>query len=503
MPIEPVFEKINITCPCDKVKEQIKIESRSDVSASEVERVLSASAFAVITDKQVINGQIRYGGKVTFYLSYVDSEGRVRRTECGSEFSGTMENSSYRDGARVKLSACVEKVETLTDGIKLACVAYLSVSATCYEKNEIMALSGGENLIANNKSVPVIKSFGLRESTFTVEEEFELSYPVQEVLSHRADAVITAVQCGVGTIIVDGEVCISIIALQKTEKGGIIKENKLMPFRFELDCEDAMPSCQATAKVKEKSFKIDISVDEENNSSTLTSQVVLQFEGEAFMKSETLIAIDAFSTSEEVEVVYDEFTYFKDCQQYTETVQVSGRCLTDELPQGATVLAVGGEKAEAVSFVKSEGGIEIVGSISATAYFSDDEARIFTRKIETPFEKVIQALGEDFDGFELDCSCKKACAKMVSLTEIALESEIVFSVYPCKTNKIKFVKEAKSVGEKKPCLSAISVYIPMEGEDLWSLSKRLNVCPDTLVATNRELQFPLTGKERIVIYKQN
>ena len=44
--------------------------------------------------------------------------------------------------------------------------------------------------------------------------------------------------------------------------------------------------------------------------------------------------------------------------------------------------------------------------------------------------------------------------------------------------------------------------VPFENEDLWSLAKRLSVCPEQLVSTNPELQFPLTGEERIVIYRQ-
>ena len=51
-------------------------------------------------------------------------------------------------------------------------------------------------------------------------------------------------------------------------------------------------------------------------------------------------------------------------------------------------------------------------------------------------------------------------------------------------------------------IAAISVYIPLEGEGLFSLAKRLNVSPESLVNTNRELNFPLSGKERIVIYRQ-
>ena len=57
-------------------------------------------------------------------------------------------------------------------------------------------------------------------------------------------------------------------------------------------------------------------------------------------------------------------------------------------------------------------------------------------------------------------------------------------------------------GDKKTEDSAISVYIPREGEELWSLAKRLNATPESIMSANKDLQFPLTGKERIAVYRQ-
>ena len=54
--------------------------------------------------------------------------------------------------------------------------------------------------------------------------------------------------------------------------------------------------------------------------------------------------------------------------------------------------------------------------------------------------------------------------------------------------------------EENPC--AISVYIARSGEDVFSLAKRLNQCPDKIKETNKDLQFPLNGDERIVVYRQ-
>ena len=83
-----------------------------------------------------------------------------------------------------------------------------------------------------------------------------------------------------------------------------------------------------------------------------------------------------------------------------------------------------------------------------------------------------------------------------------MEADVYFTVYPEERNEVRIIGEVKPLGEKKKNDSALSVYIPVEGEDLWSLSKRLNVCPSALIATNTDLTFPLTGKERIVVYRQ-
>ena len=138
----------------------------------------------------------------------------------------------------------------------------------------------------------------------------------------------------------------------------------------------------------------------------------------------------------------------------------------------------------------------------ATAYLKDGDGKVFVRKLETPFEKVFE--GDYSCGTVVDKSVKagKAKAKIISLTEIDLEAEIYLNVYPQEKIEYNFINEIKVLGEKEKSSAGISVYIAMEGEELWSLAKRLSVCPEALIATNKDLQFPLSGKERIVIYRK-
>ena len=54
--------------------------------------------------------------------------------------------------------------------------------------------------------------------------------------------------------------------------------------------------------------------------------------------------------------------------------------------------------------------------------------------------------------------------------------------------------------EKVLSQKAMSVYIPLKGEELWDVAKRLNSCPEVILEINGDLEFPLTGEELPLFY---
>ena len=105
--------------------------------------------------------------------------------------------------------------------------------------------------------------------------------------------------------------------------------------------------------------------------------------------------------------------------------------------------------------------------------------------------------------YKVVCVAHKGEAKIVSGSELDICFDLSFTVYPIDKSEICLIKEIEFTGEKKEEKCAISVYIARENESLWELSKRLNVCPDNLVNSNKELQFPLSGEERIIVYRHS
>ena len=400
------------------------------------------------------------------------------------------------------MTAKIDKTDYDLAGSKLSVGAFVTVCGTVTECAEGRALSGGDNLIVNECELSCVKSCGVKSGVFPVEEEFELNYPVSEVLSHQADTVITATQCGVGVIIVDGEVLLSAITLQKNENNDIIKESKKIPFRLEIECEDAMPNMQAVARVKERSHKLDLSVDEDGGKSVLNATVNVCLEGEAFYDDAVTVATDAFSIEQDLEINKREMSYVKSGEVGFCTAIVQGRAITEEMPVGTTVLALGGERVEIVSRRAEADKTIVVGTLNAVAYLRDGENKVFTRKLEIAFESELTCPFECNLDLEIVAKASNARARIVSVSEIEIDAELFFTVYPEDKGFVKIIDGIKSIGEKSVNTCAVSVYIPVSGEDLWSLAKRLNVCPKALVETNGDLQFPLSGKERIVIYRQ-
>ncbi len=501
MAFEPTFEDVYLSQQKGVYKESVKVECKTEVPSALVSKILNVTARSVITGYTINEKEICFEGKVTFFVCYKDVEGGLSKCECGAEFKGQIKHGGEQN-AKAQIQACLDKIEPDVSGIRLTIIGYVGVEANVVENKKISILSASDNLIVDSRERAFCRSCGQRESVYPLEEDFEIDYKIEEVLSQRALPLITAVQCGVGSIIVDGEVLFSAILLQSKEKNDIIREERILPFRAEIECEDAMPSMSATAFVQEKLFKTEVSVDQVNSNTLIKVSVNLLLSGEAFYTENLNIIEDAFSTTQNVEIEKEEHLFYRPCDQRGATKQLTLTASTDSLPVGTTLVCCLGEKLEVVSVDCVEEGLKVTGVFSLNCLFKDSENQIFSRKIESPFETMLDT--------RCDCECEysvkalshKVRARLVSNTEIEFSAEVLFTAYPTEKCKVSLVKSIKSVGEKQANAHAISVYIPYEGEELWSLAKRLNLSPETLLATNQDLQFPLSGKERIVVYRR-
>ena len=499
--VEPVYEKLNYCQKIGQIKEQISLSAKSSVSCQEIDSVLSVAPFTVIDSVQTVQGKIKYSGRINFFICYLDKQNAIKKCECASEFNGQISNDLIEEDAKVSLTSIIEKSSVELNGALLTANAIVSLAASLTKQFEQNAVSGGQNLFVQESEIEIEKGLGIRLGACVLEEKFELSYSVEEVMFHQANAVISSVQSGVGCIIVEGQVLLSLVLLQKTEKKDIIKVCKTLPFRTEIECEECMPNLKSVAFIREKPVKTDIEVDENTNTSVVSVSVSLNLEGQTYLNQTLMVAEDLFCTTHHLDIERKTIEDYCVKQITSTSFMLNGRCGVGELAPSTNVLATAQESVMILSHTVQGDKLTVNGVCTAVAYLIDGDGLVFSRRLELPFEKTV----DNIDGnneFIFTAKAFRTSAKIISLTEIELDGEIFLTVYLAQTNKIRFISQIIEGQEKEQKKSAISVYISQGGEQLFSLAKSLNVCPEELARTNEDLNFPLDGNERIVIYRQ-
>ncbi len=264
--IEPKYEEIVYKSEIKKLLSETKIECKTALPAEEVVKVLSVSAQAVLTGEEVTADQFRYSGKALFCVAYLAADGSVKKAECGTEFSNSVK-TDFAESVYSETSLSVKKASAEIGGGILVVHSVVGAETCFYTDRRAKALTGGENLILKKSNVKIVRETKVNKAVFPLEEEFEVPYAVGDVVLHTACAMVTASQCGVGTLICDGELILSVCMLQKIENSDILKETRCLPFRYELEAEEVSPSFAAQCKASLKNLSLNIAVDENTGKS--------------------------------------------------------------------------------------------------------------------------------------------------------------------------------------------------------------------------------------------
>lgn len=465
--------------------QDIKVEAKCDIPSESVYRVLSVQGDVVITEKNFEDGKYSYYGKLNFFVCYLDSEKNLRRHECDTDFNGEIDGL---DNPKLFTTATVERTEVDLSGIKLGLKAQVKVKTDIIYSVKTPCFDFADGIIVKKQGAEV-SSYNRVSGTFALEEEISFSYPIEEVLCQKIKPIIKGVTAGVGLINVEGEAVLSIIALQSGEKKDIIREERVLPFKAEIEADFAMPTDSVYLRVNKKSFKTDVFVDENSGKTDVNISASLVFEGETESHENVEVAVDAFSLTDRTREERRELNFAHFNGEYSESVSVFGAVdLGEEVNfESYTVI---GSYAEVVSTEE-----DTVSGVYGVNVLLKTENGLSSKKAEVPFS---YKLKEN----EKPLSFTAIKPHVTISDKLEVKGEVVVTLVSMLPYSVTALTDIISVGEKKKENSAISVYIAKPNEELWDISKRLSVSPENLSANNKELEFPLTGKERIVVYRQ-
>ena len=458
-------------------------------SGQEIGEVVAVYPQISLSSLEISSGRANYGGRIICTVVYTDGEGGLCRVQKGAEFSHFVDDERLAPAQRGECVLKCERCQLKREGSSYVVVAVVGAKICVFDNSArgfVTSIDGANCRIENGRLYSLVNFSGESE----VEDDFECA--ASDVLVPSASVCVTGCNVKTGLVEVNGEIYLSLLAVRE---GSPVCLDRTVPFKCELSCDEALLSRRAYCRAEIANLNVNCKVNENNGKCNISFDSTLAFNGHFYEEEEISYAQDAFSEECELNLTYAEERVFADddIKNYSERVQ--GPCATKaKLDYTCAFLAATLPSAE---FERTKGGIE--GSITATLLYKQN-GEVHSTEVNMPFSVTLAGLSEN-------CNDISVCVLGVSLRQRAegeCEGEAILKITAAdgEYKTIKYIAEAGEGEKRTPSDSAISVYITQAGDGLWETAKRLCVSPESIQSSNPELTFPLTGKERIIIYRQ-
>ncbi len=495
MAIAPRLDKSTFS-KCVNVSNKNKAECKLGVYEDETLNVLSVDASTYLTSTEISDGEIRYSGKAVFCAVCFNGT-EIKKYEAGVEYSYKFPYTFVGNNCKLNFCSVIASdvsVNALNGILTAKANIIFNGEVCCLVENSLISINNGE-FLTKKQQAEYTEEVGRVQKSFKVQDEFEMPNLISDVVCHSERVFLTGCQSGIGCVIYDGEIEMSAVILKRDEKEPIIKKRRI-PFRLESEMLDAMPSniCDGYANINGASLKI--MVDEAKSKSNVAVEIDLNLEALIYDNLVLNYAVDAYSC---------ECNLKNTLQNYKLEKIIGNNCALQKInaelafsSENSRLICVVNDKIEEIEYCQNNNVLNVKGALLITMLLSSDGAYNCQTAL-VPFEMSTEITG----------TCVKNSKCVVTDLEVLEQGgkftanftlRLYYTDMICQETPVLTAIEEGSKKEQND--SAISVYIASKGDTLWDVSKALNVSEQVVIETNGELEFPLTGQERIVIYRE-
>ncbi|MDE6442639.1 MAG: DUF3794 domain-containing protein [Clostridia bacterium] len=467
------------------IKSQSIVEIK--FSDSEAGNVVAVCPQVSLTSCEVSSGRVTYGGRLICTLVCSDEDGKLCRIQKGAEFAHYCDDDRLAPAHIGQCTLACERTQLKREGSSYVVAVVVGAEISVYASAERNMLTSADGAIVRRENAKLYSAVTFSGES-EVEDDFECN--AEDVLLPSAKALVTDCMCSSGVVKISGELYLSLLALRG---GKPVALDRVIPFKAEVACDGALLERNAVCRADIKEISVSASVNEEKGKCSLDLVARLGFEGWYCEEEEVSLIADAFSPDCNLNLTYGEENVSPCTGIKVYTEKVSGLCAVKaKLDYTCAFLAVTLPRAE---FARSEDGIE--GSVCATLLY-EQNGELRCTEVNLPFTAQLAGLNS---GAEITVAVCGVNLRQRAEGECEAEAVLKIACADCEESGVKYVTNVEEGEKIEVNPSAISVYIPSSGDDLWTTAKKLCQSPEEISATNPDLSFPLSGKERILVYR--
>lgn len=496
---EPIFNVATFDCKNKLCSAQAAVEARLlPYAGVTIAKVLSFSAESSVFATDVFTGEARVSGRVIFRVLFLDGNGACRSMETAAEFTDKITGDGIAAGSRPQILSRVLDTDILNvaaDEIKLAAVVETDLLDNISTRLKYLQSAGDEVFIRTEKT-QITKLAASVKDSITVSGE--VAVQGDKILLTESRAVVHKRVAGTGNIAAGGEIITDIL----TEKEGeVFSYRTVVPFYNECAAEGCTPDC--FCDIAARLIKTVATLLTDGESAAVGLEFDIEFLGHAYRTEEITPVTDAFSVAHELIVSSSEIDAANSMTARTVFEKVEGAVtLAADMPAADRILYSAGQRLTVTNTYINEGGrLVFEGMVnSSIIYFSAETGSKNSVDTELPFSIVTS---ESMDGkiscaygevIELNCKIRRG-------NEIDIRAEIAVFVSSLTTERVKIITDLTVGAPIEIPAAAMSLHIARPAESLWDVAKALRTTPELIMVQNPDLALPLSGGERVMVYR--
>lgn len=488
--IKPQTSSIAYTRAVARLTAQSVVQTRL-ADSDGVSEVLVVCPQVSLIGCEVSSGRVNYSGKIIFTVAFCDEEGKLCRMQRGAEFSHFCDDASLAPAQTAVCALSCERVGIRRDGsaIVLSAVVTAQIDVFSPAERTFITSCDGAYLKTQLKEFFSYVSFS---GECEVEDDFEAD-GVDDILVPAAEALVCAASCGTGEVEVSGDINLSLLAMRKGVPAGF---ERAIPFRCIVPCEDSASGALPRVCAEVRDMNVNAAVDDERGKCRIQFTCTLAVRGSFGVRSEQTVATDAFSCTNAVESVRAEESACVVCERKVYSERISSVASSKaKLDFSCRFLAVACPRVE-YEYSSSAGAVE--GAVLAVLLY-EQGGEVRSTQISMPFSVRVGSS----EGVRVSASVCGVSVKQPAEGRVEGEGLVKVSVEYPRNSSVSYLVSAEEGQPLPPDPGAITVIVPAAGDTLWDAARKLGCPPDEVFAFNPGLKYPLSGRERVLVYKKS
>ncbi len=498
MALEPIYEVAAVGGLQKLCSGQVVAEAKlAPARGEEITKILGVSASSDVGTTEVFTGEARVKGKVEFNVLYCDVNGAIKRLSYCAEINDKIENDAITGGNLCVISRILDTdvVSASEEEIRLAAIVEIELYGQIGNRIKYLH-KGGENVYSREQKTDYTKILCSFEGNASVSAEAVIDGNAIECVDSRA-CVNKSIALN-DSVVVEGEISSDVIY---SAEGGVGHVLINTPFTFEVEASGALSGSDVVAYARITSTKASVVSGEEN---TALINYDLKVSGFVTQNDTLCIIDDVFSvnnklvkSSQSVALkVTKQHVYLSDEITSKVTLDV-GQPIVDSIvaPLGSSVLLS--------SAYATPDGVTVEGLIRTSIIYFSGESNSYSAVVaEAPF-----AITKPMDASENDevyavAQVMGVHTKIRRGNELDLRAELRLNVILSANATCNFITELSQGEPIETPTCALSMRVGCKNESLWDVAKALAATPETIERQNPELSFPLSGGERVVLFRR-